>query len=226
MMFESQTFYSGDVKVKELKQGKLLVVEGSDGIGKSHLSNELACYLENVGIPVLSLSFPGRREGSLGKLVYSIHHCPMQFGITGMTALGLQALHIAAHIDEITAVILPALKSGKWIVLDRFWWSTWVYGINAGADTACLELLIEAEKNAWSNVRPSAVFMVEREHALREEHTQAAFQRLAALYAEIRVKEGSSQPTYIIDNNNTQTSAAQVLKIAAGLVATEERVSS
>lgn len=81
-----------------IKIGKLLVFEGGDGIGKSHLANELVRYLENTGIRVRSLSFPGKREGSLGNLVYSIHHRPVDFGVSKMTALALQALHIAAHL--------------------------------------------------------------------------------------------------------------------------------
>ena len=84
-----------------MKIGKLFVFEGGDGIGKSYLANELTRYLESASVPVLPLSFPGKREGSLGKLVYSIHHHPQDFGVVNMTALGLQALHIAAHLDEV-----------------------------------------------------------------------------------------------------------------------------
>jgi len=135
--------------------GRLIVFEGGDGIGKSHLAKELSSFLHSSGIPVTQLSFPGRREGSLGNLVYSVHHRPAEFGIQTMTTLGLQALHIAAHLDEIASIILPALNSGTWVVLDRFWWSTWVYGVHGGADRSCLELLIEAEKQAWGGVRPA-----------------------------------------------------------------------
>lgn len=108
-------------------------------------------------------------------------------------------------------------------MLDRFWWSTWVYGIDGGADRACLELLIEAERQAWADVTPSAVFVVEREHALREEHTQETFQRLAALYAQIREHEESHQPTYTVDNNDTTKSVAQLLRIAEALVANNKK---
>ncbi|MFC6645556.1 dTMP kinase [Granulicella cerasi] len=199
----------------DANSGKLLVFEGGDGIGKSHLAKELSRFLLGSGIPVTQLSFPGRREGSLGNLVYSVHHRPAEFGIQTMTTLGLQALHIAAHLDEIASIILPALNSGVWVVLDRFWWSTWVYGVHGGADRSCLGLLIEAEKQAWGNVRPAAIFVVERQSALREEHTQQEFESLASLYAEIRTREEHNQPTFVIDNNELQASVAKLVQIAA-----------
>ena len=60
----------------------------------------------------------------------------------------------------------------------------------------------------------------------REEHTQDTFQRLAALYAEIRSHEESSQPTYIIDNNDTTTSAAQLSRIAEVFITNVEKATS
>jgi len=204
--------------VADLNSAKLIVFEGGDGIGKSHLAKELSDFLHSSGIPVTQLSFPGRREGSLGNLVYSVHHRPAEFGIQTMTTLALQALHIAAHLDEIASIILPALNSGTWVVLDRFWWSTWVYGVHGGADRSCLELLIEAEKQAWGVMRPAMVFVVERQSALREEHTQEAFELLAKLYAEIRMREEHNQPTFTIDNNDLQTSVTKIVQIATTLL--------
>jgi hypothetical protein len=62
----------------------------------------LADYLQHLGVPVMQLSFPGRREGSMGNLVYQVHHDPKRFGVREVTPLALQALHIAVHLDEIT----------------------------------------------------------------------------------------------------------------------------
>ena len=139
-------------------------------------------------------------------MVYEIHHKPAEFDLAQMTPLGLQTLHIAAHLDEITSIILPRLADGIWVVLDRYWWSTWVYGIAAGADRECLELLIEAEKKAWRGILPAAVFVVERDRALREESDLNTFQVLARLYDEIRERERMRQPTYVLDNNDLEGS--------------------
>lgn len=198
--------------------GRLLVFEGGDGIGKSYLASQLTTYLQDHGFATLQLSFPGKREGSLGNLVYAVHHTPERYGVLSITPLGLQALHIAAHLDEIATIILPAIQKGTWIVLDRYWWSTWVYGLAAGADQDCLELLISAEKRAWKDVRPTAVIVVERETALREEHSKDTFEILRALYRTIMDRESSLQPTHILDNNDLERSKDTLFSIAERII--------
>lgn len=198
--------------------GRLLVFEGEDGIGKSHLATLLTAHLWEVGISALQLSFPGRRQGSLRNPVYSVHHDPARFEVAEITALALQALHIAAHLDEIASMILPALTAWRWLVLDRFWWSTWVYGMSAGADREGLDLLIEAERRAWSDVRPTAVFVIECERALREEHAQETFGLLKSLYADIREREERSQPTFVLDNNDLEQGKIDLFRLAGEII--------
>jgi dTMP kinase len=112
--------------------GKLIVFEGADGIGKSSLSKEVMRRLEDLNVASVSLAFPGKDLGTLGHLVYQIHHDPAALGVISVTPLALQTLHVAAHLDAIERRILPALQDGTWVILDRFWWSTWVYGVHQG----------------------------------------------------------------------------------------------
>jgi dTMP kinase len=163
----------------------LIVFEGPDGVGKSTLVKLLAEYLDSKKVPNQILSFPGDRPGTLGKLVYEIHHSPGRFDITTLSPIGLQALHIAAHLDSIVQTIAPAISSGNWVVLDRFWWSTWVYGRAAAITPEVLDSLIQAEKLQWGRISPSAVFLVERGAALRPEQPNEKFAVLSNLYAEI-----------------------------------------
>src|SRR5713101_3899196 len=106
--------------------GNLIIFEGPDGSGKTTLSSALAETLLAKGMDCEHLAFPGREDGSLGKQVYRVHHDPRSAGIEALTPTSLQVLHIAAHIDAIESRIFPALHAGKSIILDRFWWSTWV----------------------------------------------------------------------------------------------------
>lgn len=163
----------------------LIVFEGPDGVGKSTLVKLLAEHLNTKKIPNQILSFPGDRPGTLGNLVYEIHHSPGHFGITTLSPVGLQALHIAAHLDSIAQSIAPEISSGNWVVLDRFWWSTWVYGRAAGVAPEVLDSLIQAEKLQWGQIIPSTVFLVERSSALRPEQPDEQFAVLTNLYAEI-----------------------------------------
>src|SRR5207249_4525469 len=109
--------------------GKLIVFEGPDGSGKTTLSRLFADRARELGVPCDWFAFPGREGGTLGKHVYEIHHNLQTVGVKAINPASLQLLHIAAHIDALEGRILPALKQGRHIVLDRFWWSTLVYGV-------------------------------------------------------------------------------------------------
>jgi len=142
--------------------GKLFVFEGPDGSGKTTLSRTFVEYLKGKDIACDLFAFPGMESGTLGKHVYELHHNPESFGIREINPTSTQLLHVAAHIDALETSILPAIKSGRWVVLDRFWWSTLAYGRLAGADERSLEAMIEIERQHWGAVRPAAVFLVLR----------------------------------------------------------------
>ena len=144
-------------------QGRLIVFEGLDGVGKSTLAEHLTSRLREVGIPCRFLAFPGRESGTLGRLVYDLHHDAPRLGVSDVNSTSLQVLHIAAHIDAIEGEILPALLAGTWIVLDRFWWSTWAYGATFGVPESSLEAMIRLEQLHWGHVEPDALFLVERD---------------------------------------------------------------
>lgn len=151
------------------KVGKLIVFEGADGVGKSELAKQFSKWLLRKGHRVEALSFPGKEQGTLGHLVYELHARPEQFGVRSLTPASLQVLHIAAHLDAIERRIIPAVNSGRTVVLDRFWWSTYVYGIASGVNRLVLDRMIASEKAGWGELRPSVVFVVERRAPLRPE---------------------------------------------------------
>ncbi len=81
--------------------GKLIVFEGADGAGKTTLIQAIFDSLREVGVKVERLAFPGAEAGTIGRLVYDIHHQPESFGVGAITPASLQTLHVAAHIDAI-----------------------------------------------------------------------------------------------------------------------------
>ena len=147
------------------EQGRLIVFEGPDNVGKSTLAERLTNRLAAAGVPCEQLAFPGNRPSSLGRLVYNLHHDRSGLTFAEINATSLQMLHIAAHIDAIEEHILPAIRSGSWIVLDRFWWSTWVYGRSFGLPERSLETMIKLEQLHWGVTTPDVLFLVERRSA-------------------------------------------------------------
>ena len=146
--------------------GNLIVFEGVDGAGKTTLAKELTTLLQQQNIPCEYLAFPGRNVGTLGFHVYQLHHDMANYGISEIDPLSLQLLHVAAHVDEIKRQIRPKLLSGISIVLDRFWWSTLVYGKVAGAKEKQLRNILRIEQEEWKSIRPLALFMVTRIESL------------------------------------------------------------
>lgn len=183
-------------------QGRLIVFEGLDGVGKSTLAEHLASRLRETGIPCRFLAFPGRESGTLGRLVYDLHHDAPGLGVGEVNSTSLQVLHIAAHIDAIEREILPALRAGTWIVLDRFWWSTWVYGAAFGVPEGSLEAMIELEQLHWGQVEPDVLFLVERDDGTPKDC--AGFrEQVLGKYGELADREQGNGRVVTLRNNSS-----------------------
>ncbi len=151
-----------DCTIASALSGRLIVFEGPDGSGKTTLVAALAAALRGYGVHCERTAFPGCDDKTLGKLVHEIHHQTDNRRIEKIVPTSLQALHVAAHIDAIEQRILPALRKGICVLLDRFWWSTWVYGRVAGVSPKSLRLLLRLEQLHWAGIRPHVVFLLSR----------------------------------------------------------------
>ena len=152
--------------------GRLIVFEGPDNVGKSTLAAHFIDRLRETGVQCEQLAFPGHLPGSVGRLVYDLHHNASRLGLGEIDPASLQIMHIAAHVDAIERHILPALHAGSWIVLDRFWWSTWVYGSSYGVPEQSLDKMIELEQLHWGTVKPDVLFIVERKGTALDDSNQ------------------------------------------------------
>jgi hypothetical protein len=183
--------------------GKLIVFEGPDGVGKSTVAGEVAGMLAARGTPCDLLAFPGREPGTLGLHVYQLHHEPQRFGVVSIPPASLQLLHVAAHLDTINGRILPALRAGRWVVLDRYWWSTWVYGLAAGVKKESLEAMLAVERPEWDGVVPAAVFLVRRGSPLRGDVPTDRWRQLASGYNDLALAEQARHAVFHLDNEGT-----------------------
>jgi len=117
-------------------------------------------------------------------------------------------MHIAAHVDTIEHRIRPALVQGEDVVMDRFWWSTLVYGIEQGVPRSSLELMIELELSHWGDLQPDIVFLVTRAQPLLAEISQTRFDMLTREYLTLAARNTS---TVLIDNNGSIPAALEVI---------------
>lgn len=184
----------------------VIVLEGPDGAGKSTLAAELAREIRKSGSKCHTASFPGKIPGSIGNLIYRIHHNPREEGIKEITGTSLQALHIAAHIDflERTNKTVESI-----LILDRFWWSTIVYGRISKANERVLQTLVNAEKILWKGYHILVVLVT---GAMDTKSPQTI--KLESGYHRLAKREKGKYP--ILQHNNVspvKTSANNLFKL-------------
>ena len=122
-----------------MERGRLIVVEGVDGAGKSSLVRRFVERLRHErGVEVVASREP--TDGVFGAKVRasaSTGRLPLE------EELELFEADRRQHVDEL---IIPALRRGAWVVLDRYYFSTAAYQGARGADP--LDILRRNERFA------------------------------------------------------------------------------
>lgn len=116
--------------------GRLIVLEGGEGAGKSTQARLLADALCERGLAVLRTREPGGAPGAefLREVLLS--------GRIDWDPRAETMLHAAARIEHVAKSIRPAIEAGSWVVCDRFHDSTLAYqGHGLGVDLAYIETL-------------------------------------------------------------------------------------
>jgi dTMP kinase len=102
--------------------GKFITFEGGEGTGKSTQAALLKKALCGMGIGVLLTREPG---GSPGAEI--IRQVLLSGAAKRLGANAEALLFAAARADHLDAAIRPALRSGQWVICDRFLDSTRAY---------------------------------------------------------------------------------------------------
>jgi len=96
-------------------RGVLITFEGVEGSGKSTQAERLAKRLGALGVPCLVSREPGGTE--IGEAIRTILLDPKHQAMHGQTEL---FLYLASRNQHVREKVLPALASGKVVILDRF----------------------------------------------------------------------------------------------------------
>ncbi len=107
---------------------KVISFEGIDGAGKTLMASLFADYLSSMDIEVVLLRDPGSTH--LGETLRELL-LNKSFTSPWIDVL----LFFSARLEGINSKILPALREGKWVILDRFIDATLAYqGYGQGLD--------------------------------------------------------------------------------------------
>ncbi len=110
-----------------MRRGRLIVLEGMDGSGKSSQVGVVAGWLAERGRTVVTCRDPGSTPVGDAIREILLHRHDLQ-----MTAEAEMFLYMAARSQLVREVIAPALEAGSWVVSDRFLLSNIVYQGHAG----------------------------------------------------------------------------------------------
>ncbi|MEO5904237.1 MAG: dTMP kinase [Gemmatimonadaceae bacterium] len=106
-----------------MARGRLIVLEGPEGAGKTTQQRMLAGRLKNAGHEVLALREPGGTplgDSIRAMLLDSLHE---------MTPAAEALLFMASRAEIVSLRIDPALRDGVVVLMDRFFLSTYAYQI-------------------------------------------------------------------------------------------------
>lgn len=99
------------------------------------------------------------------------------------------------------------LEQGRVVLLDRYWWSTWVYGVSDGLPIEQLERMIAMEKLVWQGVTPTTLFMLSRSSAIVNS-------RIANAYGVLMEQEKGNYPVAALANDATiDTIVDEILRV-------------
>lgn len=129
------------------KAGKFITIEGSEGVGKSTNIAFIQSYLEEKGVELLVTREPGGTP-----LAEEIRQLLLAKRDESMDESAELLLMFAARAQHLNTRILPALRSGKWVLCDRFTDSSYAYqGSGRGLS---LDLIADLERLVQKNLQP------------------------------------------------------------------------
>lgn len=145
-----------------MAKGLFLTIEGGEGVGKSSFLDLFSKELRKSGKPFSITREPGGTP--IADAIRSVFSKGDQF--EEFTPEGEFLLVSAARSQHVWNRILPDLRSGKWVLCDRFADSSRVYqGILKGLDSSFLEAVIQ--KSTYG-LAPDITFLLDCEVALSQ----------------------------------------------------------
>lgn len=134
--------------------GTLVVLEGSDGSGRSTQISLLTEWLESEGFAVQTMGL--RRSFLVGEDIDAL------LAENAVTRMTLALMYSTDFFDQLERRILPALRSGLIVLADRYIFTliarSAVRGIGRDYLHGIYEIALQPDLTFWLNVRPEIAF--------------------------------------------------------------------
>ena len=189
-----------------MNRGKFIAIEGLDGSGSTTQIAMVVDYLRARGISALSTKEP--TDNVIGGLIRGA-----LTGVYKLPDVSLQFLFSADRGHHLSRLVEPVLQNGRWVVCDRYIWSTIAFG-SLALDKSWLcemqkyfrvpDLSIFVEVSPKECVRRIKedrfdVELFEEEKKLRK--VWATYRWLAARYPkQIKIVDGNRQKEEVFKN--------------------------
>ena len=111
-------------------------------------------------------------------------------------------MDVASHIDILKRCIIPDLKKGKIVLLDRSWWSTYAYGTSYGIPKKQLNMILAPELDIVKKLTIEKIFLIERDMQ-KSEYSQTITNKIINAYNELADKYSKKQNIRKITNDST-----------------------
>jgi len=159
---ENRDFVFEKLKLDFSRPGKLIVFEGIDGSGKTTLSRALKEVFERKGVACVLSEEP--TNSKFGQKIRAFLRGELQ-----LSKLEVLNLFLKDRKEHTKSLIIPAIKKGEWVILDRYYLSTAAYQSAQGFELK--RLLVDSETT--SLLPDLVVFLdVPPEEAIRRLHTR------------------------------------------------------
>ncbi|MFH1575832.1 MAG: dTMP kinase [Candidatus Nealsonbacteria bacterium] len=113
---------------KNPNPGKFIVFEGLDGSGQSTQAVLLKDFLTQKGLEVVLTKEPTLDSEAGKKIRQALDK------ILEVTPRTLQELFTQDRKEHLEKLVIPSLKEGKIVISDRYFFSTFAYGVFSGLD--------------------------------------------------------------------------------------------
>lgn len=136
------------------RDGLFITLEGGEGAGKSTQVARLKEWIEMRGHKCIATREPGGAPGA-----EMVRKLLVEGPVERWDGVTEALLHFAARREHLRSTVLPAVRTGTWVVSDRFADSTMAYqGYGHGANRAMLDKLYDI---AVGDFRPDLTLILD-----------------------------------------------------------------